>query len=154
MNVVEFHPNDLNDMISLFQESVRSVGKSFYSSAQLKAWAPDFIHREDWLKRFESSYTILVKAYDGELLGFSNLESDGTIDMIYVHANRQGQGIATMLISELERYARDNNFNELKADVSKIARPFFEARGFLLKSENKKSRLGESFLNYLFYKNL
>lgn len=154
MNIAVFSPNDLTEMIALFRDSVARVGKDHYTPGQLKAWAPDDIDEGRWLRRFEMTYTVLVKAPDKKILGFANLEPNGTIDMLYVHAEAQGQGIATKLLAELERYAREHQYPVLSADASKIAKPFFEARGFALQAEYKKTRLSESFINYLMFKKL
>lgn len=154
MNIIVFSPNDLNEMITLFRESVARVGNDHYTPEQLKAWAPDDINEVRWLRRFEMTYTVLVKAPDKKLLGFANLEPHGTIDMIYVHADFQGQGIASRLIAELERYAREHQYTVLSADASKIAKPFFEARGFLVQKEYEKKHLGQVFKNFLMFKRL
>lgn len=73
MNIIVFSPNDLNEIIALFRESVAHVGNDHYTPEQLKAWAP-------------------------------------------------------------------YNINEV--------------RGFILQKEYKKTRLGESFINYLMFKKL
>lgn len=45
---------------------------------------------------------------------------------MFVHKDFQGEGIATMLLNEIEQYAITNGIIRITSEVSLTARPFFE----------------------------
>jgi putative acetyltransferase len=82
------------------------------------------------------------------ITGFSSLEEDGELDMMYVHKDYQGQGIASLLIQQIYKKAAELGLSRLTAYVSITARPFFEKQGFKV-METQQVQLGEVTLtNY------
>ena len=57
----------------------------------------------------------LVAEEGGEVVGFTELEGDGYLDMLY---------------EAIERAARDQGSSRIFTEASITARPFFERRGF------------------------
>ena len=51
---------------------------------------------------------------------------------LFVHKDRQGRGIASALLAELEAEAGKAGFDLLTTQASRIAKPFFLSRGFVL----------------------
>jgi putative acetyltransferase len=72
------------------------------------------------------------------IVGFANLEDDGCVDMLYVAAAMQSQGIATKLYNLLEVEARTRSLTRLYSDVSLTAREFFLGKGFSIENEYSK----------------
>ena len=66
----------------------------------------------------------------GKITGFCTLDKGNYIDLLNVHKDHQRQGIASKLYAEIEIEAKRENRRELKSDVSKTTRPFFESVGF------------------------
>ena len=93
-----YEPSDIDNLISLFRESVRRVARRDYTEEQVKAWAPDDIDREARAVRHPSRPTWIAEI-DGKMVGFSDLERDGHLDCMYVHADYQGRGIETNRIA-------------------------------------------------------
>jgi putative acetyltransferase len=153
MNLRTFKSNDTPELIRLFRDSVHRVCRGDYNPAQLIAWAPDNIDEAAWTQRFGKSFTLIAEE-KGKILGFSNLESSGYIDMFYVHADWQGKGAGKLLYDGLEGEARRLNLNRLTSDVSITAQPFFLSRGFQVDSQNVKEIRGVVFKNALMSKSL
>lgn len=155
-----FREDDSPRLLSLFRGTVERIGIRAYTPEQLRAWAPDDIPLEPWTRRFRETFTIVAECgdlHEGEhgLVGFSNLTSDGCIDMLYVHADWQGRGIASRLYSELESHAQEElRLERLHADVSILARPFFLKQGFSIEREYVKNVRGVSFRNHWMWKDL
>ena len=49
---------------------------------------------------------------------------------MFVHKDWQGRGVATKLLSEVERLARQYGATEITSEVSLTARSFFENKGY------------------------
>lgn len=153
MKVRIFNKTDTKALIELFRETVHRVCCVDYSVEQLNAWAPEFIDERVWENRFFKSYT-LVAEENGLILGFATMEKNGNIDMFYVSAHRQGEGVGKILLKDLEKHAKDLKLDKLTSDVSLTARKFFQHSGFLTDKEYVKVRNGIEFNNTLMSKSI
>lgn len=141
MKIRRFTSTDTPDLIELFRHTVHTVCTLDYSPEQLNAWAPQSIDTDKWTLRFARTFTVVAES-EGQLVGFANLADDGCVDMLYVTATMQSQGVATRLISVLEDEARRLGIKRLYSDVSLTARKFFLSKGFTLENEYSK-KVGE-----------
>lgn len=142
-----YEPADLNVTIELFNDSVRQVASRDYSPAQIEAWAPIAVNTSLWSERLERKPTFLAE-YQSHVVGFSDLDSAGHIDMLFVHSEYQGLGVARTLMNHILLKARDQNLTELTTDASITARPFFERSGFRVDQEQDVQLRGQTFRNY------
>lgn len=144
---------DLDALIDLFTSSVRQVASRDYSPAQIEAWAPVAVNREQWATRLGSRPTYVAEA-SGQIVGFSDLEPDGHIDMLFVHADHQGQGVARALLDHITARAHEQGIARLFTEASITARLFFERNGFdQIEAQDVELR-GQSFRNYRMAKSL
>ena len=111
------------------------------------AWAPDEIDARQWTHRFDNK-AVWVADLDGTPVGFVDVARDGLIDMLYVHADHQGSGIASLLLRTVEASARTHGLLRLFTEASITARPFFEHRGFRVIATAAGDALGAGILNY------
>jgi len=144
---------DLDALIDLFAGSVRQVASRDYSPAQIEAWAPVAVNRQDWTTRLGSRPTFVAET-GGEIVGFSDLEPDGHIDMLFIHADHQGQGVARALMDHIHVRAAKQGIDRLFTEASITARPFFERNGFdVIEAQDVELR-GQTFRNYRMFKSL
>lgn len=140
-------PEDIPVLIDLFRQSVRRGASADYSRAQCRAWAPDHIDRDAWIARCANRPT-WVAENAGTVTGFIDLESNGHIDMLFVHPDFHRQGIASTLLTHVESEALTENIERLFAEVSLTARPVFEKAGFVIVEQQVVARNGERFKNF------
>ena len=74
--------------------------------------------------------------------------------MLYVHRDRQNQGIGTALAAALEQEAHARGWRAIRTYASLTARPFFEGRGYSVVRENTAVRRGVELKNFLVEKPL
>ncbi|NLK61952.1 MAG: GNAT family N-acetyltransferase [Fusobacteria bacterium] len=139
------------EMFKLFYETVHTINSSHYSKKQLSVWAKDSIDFDNWDNKFKNSYTIIYEK-NNIILGFSNVDNKGYIDMFYVHKNFQNIKIGKSLLLEIEKYAKDNKISILHTYSSITAKIFFERNGFILKNKNTVIRDNISLENYYMHK--
>ena len=147
IDVRRYRPNDLAGLIALFRDTVRRINGRDYSQQQVMAWAPDQIDARRWMHRFDSK-EVWVADLDGAPVGFVDVARDGLIDMLYVHAEHQGIGVASLLLRTVEAGARAHGLLRLFTEASITARPFFEHRGFRVIAPHRVMRWAQEFLNY------
>lgn len=138
----------------LFRETVHAVNARDYTSEQLDAWAPGGAvpaHRLAELLLRQGA----LGAWDGSaLVGLGSLEGADLLDMLYVHKDYQGRGVARLLAGALEREARDRGAHAVRTFASITARPFFERRSYVVLRENAVVRAGMQLTNFLMVKDL
>lgn len=78
----------------------------------------------------------------------------GELDMLYVHKDRQRQGVATRIADELEHLAHRRGWCTIRTFASKTARPFFARRGYRVLRSNIAVRRGVELENYVMEKAL
>ena len=149
----DFCPGDLAALIDLFRGSVRSVARRDYSERQVLAWAPDFIDSESFALRCTAKPTWVAEIH-GQIVGFADLEPDGHLDMLYVHARHQAKGVARALLAHIENVAMRRSLDRLYTEASITARRAFERRGFQVITEQTVTLRGETFVNYRMEKRL
>lgn len=140
-------PDDVMALRSLFANTVRQINCRDYSPAQIEAWAAGAQDEAQWRSRLASTQ-VFVAEQAGEVVGFTNLEPDGHIDLFYVHAQRQGQGIGRRLFGQLEAAARSQGMSRLYTEASITAKPFFLKCGFYLLNQEQVQRRGLWFSRF------
>jgi putative acetyltransferase len=142
---------DLQQICSLFKETVRTICIKDYSDQQIEAWSSAAENKIRWREKLEIQI-FLVAEEDDKILGFGSLENGNYIDLFYVHKDFQGIGIGTQLLHELENKSSVNE-SILYSDVSKTAKPFFEKHGYKAIKQQNVILKNVSMINFRMEKN-
>ena len=129
MIVRRYSPEDLPAVLSLFERSVREIASRDYAPEQVTAWAPDLPDVDAWSQRL-SSQTVFVCENQGRIAGFASVESNGHLDLLYVHPEAQRRGVASVLWARILEWATSRKLSNVFTEASVTARPFFERCGF------------------------
>lgn len=142
MIIRKYKKEDLDAVSRLFYETVHSVNAKDYTLEQLCAWANNAeslkSRSDDLLKQ-----NTLIAEIGGVTVGFGSIDKSGYLDLLFVHKDYQGQGVATALCDELEK-----GFTVLTTFASVTAKPFFECRGYCAVKEREAERAGVKLKNY------
>jgi len=144
---------DLQEMLILFSETIATVCADNYNNEQIAAWVLSVNNHGRWHRLIEDQYFI-VAVLNQKIVGFASLYHGDYIDVLYVHKDFQRQGIAQKLYNALETEATKHKNTFLTADVSKTAKPFFEANGFKVIAEQIQIRTEVEIPNYNMKKDL
>ena len=145
MKLRAYVPSDLEGIRTLFQETVRTINARDYTPQQVEAWAAGAADREAW-DRSLSAHRCLVAEENGVILGFGDMDERGYLDRLYVHRDRQRQGIASALCAALEAGAAGKT---VTVHASITALPFFLRRGYRVVREQQVMRRGVYLKNYV-----
>jgi putative acetyltransferase len=120
-----------------------------HSPEQVEAWATVAdADPANWASRRARVETVVAVEGD-RVVGFSDTDEAGYIDMLFVDPDFGRRGIATALLSRVTQRAQELGAPEQTTHASLIARPFFEARGFAFVSELCPARQGVSMPSFL-----
>lgn len=144
---------DLQEILILFSGTIETVCANDYNNEQIVAWISSVNNTGRWHRLIEDQYFI-VAVLNQKIVGFASLAHGDYIDVLYVHKDFQRQGIAQQLYNALETEATTHKNTILTADVSKTAKPFFEANGFKVIAEQIQIRTEVEIPNYNMRKDL
>jgi putative acetyltransferase len=153
MHIRKYQPGDAAELWRLFFDTVHNVNIRDYTEEQVRAWAPEKIDEHLWRARIETMQPYVCVA-DEVVVGYAGLLPTGYIDHFYVHHQWQGREVGKMLYAAIETDALKQNFDELTADVSITARPFFTARGFSVVAQQEVMRGTTVLTNFKMVKRL
>jgi putative acetyltransferase len=137
---------DCDATIDIFQRAIREVASKDYDPAQVAAWSK-VEDRDAWARRRASRPT-WIGEHEGVPAGFSDLEPDGHLDMMFVHPDYQGIGVASSLLDKVESEARKLGLTRIFVEVSLTARPFFERRGYSVLARQTVEARGQKLDNF------
>ena len=150
MNIIKFEEADIEEIVSLFYETVHTVNLKDYSQTELDAWAPKDEKKskiDAWKVSLGENISFVAKV-NGKVVGFVDMTHSGHLDRLYVHKDYQGQGIATALVDKLEDEARKINVFKMDTDASITAKQFFEHRGYNTICSQTVERDGVKLTNF------
>lgn len=147
MKLRKYQQSDCKVLAELFYHTVHTVNAKDYTEEQLNAWATGEVDLEKWNQSFQE-HDSFVAVENGMIVGFGDIDHTGYLDRLYVHADYQGQGIATAICDRLEQMVEEN----ITTHASVTARPFFENRGYHVIKEQQVERKGIVLTNFVMQK--
>lgn len=132
----------------VFHAAVRRTAVRDYTEDAVRAWAPDVIDLDSWGRRRAAAHTS-VACVDSRVIGFSDVTDDGLLDMLFVHPDHGGEGVARALVRQVLKEAADMGLRRVVTHASRTARPAFERFGFVVDRENsERQRDGHDLTNW------
>lgn len=132
--------NDIPEIRELFRSTVLNVNNRHYTQEEVEDWVS--CGDSEWHLRELLATNHYIAALDGvgNIIGFSSMNEDGYLHSLFVHKDRQGRGVASLLLSEVEKMAAEYGVSEIRSEVSITARPFFEHKGYeVLKAQKQRA---------------
>ena len=147
-HLYQYDPKYLSEIIALFNQTVQVVNRQDYSQLEIDEWAQAQPNLDEWHQRLTQTYS-LVAINDGKVVGFSNIDADGQIDLLYVSSDMIRQQIDTQLLAELTNYQRHYLQTKIQSvDASITAVPFFKKQGFKVVRKQNNYRRKQNLINY------
>lgn len=143
------------DLHPVFEESVRGTCLADYSSRQINAWV-ERATLARWQELISGSlhFIAVVHRLSGDVAGFTSVSPEGYVHSMFVRPSHQHKGVASLLLSEAEKFARKFRAVKLYSEVSITAYPFFLSKGFEKQREQIVTVNGIDMNNFLMVKPL
>jgi putative acetyltransferase len=145
ITVRRYLPSDAAATLRCFQRAVRGTASRDYDHRQIESWAD--VDVDAWGRR-RADVDTWVAERDGELVGFTDNDDDGYIDMMFVDPDAARTGVASELLGHLVEFASARGSAELTVHASITARPFFERHRFVVDAEQNVELRGSVLTNY------
>ena len=147
MELRRYESSDCKEVAELFYNTVHIINAKDYTKEQLDVWATQEVDLEKWNQSLQGHYSVV--AVDNEIIvGFGDIDKDGYLDRLYVHADYQRKGIATAICKQLEQAVE----GKITTHASITAKPFFEKRGYKVVRKQEVERRGIFLTNFVMAK--
>lgn len=147
MELRGYESSDCKEVAELFYNTVHIINAKDYTKEQLDVWATQEVDLEKWNQSLQEHYSVV--AVDNEIIvGFGDIDKDGYLDRLYVHADYQRKGIATAICKQLEQAVE----GKITTHASITAKPFFEKRGYRVVRKQEVERRGIFLTNFVMEK--
>lgn len=153
LGIRKYRETDTAQLAALFFDSVRQGTAAHYDRQQREAWAPAVPDVGKWRARL-SAMLVFVAEDESGIVGFMTLDESGYIDLAFVRADRIGTGVGSKLYERIEHASRQRGQLTLSSNASKLARPFFEKHGWVVKARQSVEQNGVCLTNYRMEKQL
>ncbi|WP_309135384.1 GNAT family N-acetyltransferase [Cellulomonas sp.] len=122
---------DAGATFAVYQAAIRRTAAKDYTPEQIEAW----LGRRGgdltgWGEARARARTLVARTGTGDVVGFTDLLPDGLVDMLFVHPDAGGRGVARALLTAVAAEARARGLRELRTFASRTAQPVFERLGF------------------------
>lgn len=125
---------DLPLALNMFRSTLMTINARDHSEAELELWMSR-VDIKNWEERVRNDF--FIKAENGrQLVGFASLKKGCYIDLLYVHKDFQGRGIASLMLHTLIKKGVSDGHRSFDTHASKTAMPFFEKKGFRMIKSN------------------
>ena len=141
-----FLPADTPALAAIFAAAIQELTGDDYDETQQEAWASVADDEEEFGKKLAGALT-LVASLKNAPVGFASLKGKDHIDMLYVHPNAAGHGVASALLDALEKLAGARGAEKLTVEASDNAQEFFRKRGYVAQQRNSVTINGEWLAN-------
>lgn len=148
VEVRSYRSEDANATLTVFLEAITETAEADYSPGQIAAWArPEKRTVPEWDRAMQgrNSYVALL---DKQIVGFSDVNREGYIDMMFVSPRHSRRGVASALLTHLHVDAQAHGIRGLSVDASITARPFFEKHGFTTVTQQNPMTAGVQMTNF------
>ncbi len=154
MIIRKFIPDDLEEVIAIFCDSIHTIASRYYDPVQIEAWGNSNVINQDlWLENLLGNITYVAED-EKKLIAFGDMSYQGYIDHLFVHKKYQGSGAAQRIFRKLEEAARTLGLQELTTEASIVAMPVAKRLGFEILEKQTKIHNGIEFTNYRMRKKL
>ena len=147
ISVRQANESDIRDITQLFYDTIQNINIRDYTQEEVDDWSSWKVDIDKWLEKMQEQYFVVAEIKN-KIVGFSSLANDGYLDLMFVDKDTQGQGVASALLSEIERKANEQNNNLIYSDVSLTAKKFFENKGFIVEKQQLKKSKQKELINF------
>ena len=145
---------DIPEMRELFRTTVLTVNSKDYTKEEVEDWTSCGDSVAHWKNLLAKNDYVGAIDRQGKIIGFSSMNAEGYLHSMFVHKDQQGKGVATLLLSEVEKIARKYDVHKINVEASITAHPFFEKHGYKVVKEQKAKANRLWLTNYVMEKAL
>jgi putative acetyltransferase len=142
-----YRGGDAEPTLEAFVRAITVTAAGDYTPAQLAAWLGPHRDLAAWDAQRRAVET-RVAIRNARVAGFTDLDGEGHVDMLFVHPDHGGRGVASALLRDVFGAATERGLAVLTVEASLTARRTFERHGFEVVAEQSVPRGGQRLTNF------
>lgn len=151
VTIRQYQESDAETLWNIHFRTIRNINIQDYSQDQVEAWAPERFDLSIWMNKV-TSLSPFVAEINGDIVGYTDLQSSGHIDHFFCHHEYQGQGVGKALMEYVLKTGKQRGLKRFYSEVSITARPFYEHFGFRVVKEQEVEVRGQTLRNFVMEK--
>ncbi|WP_168916550.1 GNAT family N-acetyltransferase [Microcella flavibacter] len=128
LSIRPYEPRDADPTLEVLRAAIAVTARADYSEQQTRLWASR-AERPGWHER-RAAVETWVAELDGRVVGFIDRDEHGYIDMLFVHPEAGGRGVARALVERVIASAEAAGLEWMTVHASLTARPVLLRLGF------------------------
>lgn len=131
MRIREFATGEEAALHAVYVSALRDIASHDYTAEQIAAWESAAQDPDLWQHKIQAICPFVVDIA-GRPVAYADLQPDGYIDHFFVAGPHARTGVGSLLMSHIQRTARQRGITRLTSDVSRTAQPFYARFGFVV----------------------
>lgn len=159
-----YRSNDCEALAAIFAAAINAIDDTLYSPRQKQVWRQldlnPAVAVSIWQGKFAANPPRVAVTNQDKPMGFmavapqqdylgSSCAMTAYLDLLYVHPQFQGQGVAQCLYDEAVAELLAQGIKVIYVHASKVAQPFFSKQGFNTLKQEVVERHGIALPRYL-----
>lgn len=128
LSIRPYEPRDADPTLEVLRAAITVTARADYSEQQTLLWASRAA-RPGWHER-RAAVETWVALLDGRVVGFTDRDGAGHLDMLFVHPDAGGRGVARALVERVVASAEASGLERMTVHASLTARPVLLRMGF------------------------
>lgn len=146
----EAGPADLDAVLSVHRDAIRSIATDRYTEAECEAWAAAQNDPDQYPVEKDTQYLAVAETADDRIVGFVGLDlEDGVVETLYVHPSIQGKGIGARLLTHAETMIRAHGHDTCVVAASLNSVPFYRRQGYRIDGETLSLEMTDTHLEFV-----
>ena len=130
-------PEDVDQVLSVYEDAVRSQAAGLYEPRQVEAWA-SHAQRSNDLREILRRGRGMVSCdqHDRDVVeAFAVLDPIDRLSLLYCRGRSSRQGRGSALLEALDTIARNAGCSQLRTEASQLSKPLLLRHGWLVEAE-------------------
>jgi putative acetyltransferase len=146
----EANPADLDAVLSVHRDAIRSIATDRYTEEEREAWAAAQNDPDQYPVDEDTQYLAVAETADDRIVGFVGLDlEDGVVETLYVHRSVQGEGIGAKLLTHAETMLRTHGHDICVIAASLNSVPFYRRQGYRIEDETFSLEMTDTHLEFV-----
>ena len=142
-----FEAADLDALLALYGQAVRSQCAGLYTPRQVDAWANHAQHNAIVAETIQRGTTLVNPVHPGHsaMAAFAVLDPLDRLALLYCDGRYSRQGRSSSLLAALEAHARAQGVHQLRTEASQLSQPLLLRLGWHIEAPETVIFAGERF---------
>ena len=146
----EATPDDLDAVLAVHRDAIRSIATDRYTEEEREVWAAAQNDPGQYPVDEVTQYLAVAETAGDRIVGFVGLDlEDGVVETLYVDPTLHGEGIGTKLLTHAETMLQAHDHDQCVMAASLNSVPFYQRQGYRVEDETFSVEMADTHLEFI-----